>query len=309
MPAAATAGVEPPPAGPLDLILGVADLDPARRLWTDLLGGEPVTSEGARSIVHLAPELDLILEASEMSGPRRLTVATDRPDAVRSACSRLGLATSEDGDALVLEDHRFGGGQLCFLPTRSSREDGGSIERTVAGPPRGAVGLLRADHICFAVEDLRIGAEVLEAAGGWPVLGGDGPAGARALVLRFPHLKVEMLAPTDPDGPVARHLARREGRSGIHHLTLFVEDVDSAVAALTTAGIPTVDTDSTTRPTWHETFLRPGATDGLLIQLARTTVDHRDRLTDEQIADIHAGRYSAVDYLMRHRGADKGGPS
>ena len=309
--ATASGGSTPPP-GPALLTLAVADIDASCRLWTELLGGTNSLSARATvngAVVRLTPEFDIALEASAAPGPVGLAVATDRLSEVRAACERLDLLTRDDGDALVLDDARFGGGQLRFVPTAPPSGVAEHAERTVSGRPRGAVGLQRADHVCFAVEDLRVGAEVLEAAGGWPVLGGDGPADARALVLRFPHLKVEMLAPTAPDGPVARHLERRAGRSGIHHLTLFVEDVPAAVSALTAAGIPTVDTDATTRPTWHETFLRPGATDGLLIQLARTTIDHREPLTDTELADVHAGRYSAVDYTMRLGTAQERGRS
>jgi catechol 2,3-dioxygenase-like lactoylglutathione lyase family enzyme len=295
------------PPGPRRLRLGVADIAAARALWVDLLGGVPApdVADGPRDaagpVLVLSPALDIALHASQHPGPTELTVATDRLDQVRTACERLGLATHEDGLDLVLDDERFGGGELRFVTTAGASRGGGHADPTVDGPARGAVGLRRADHVCFAVADLHVGAAVLEAAGGWPVLGGDGPAGARALVLRFPHLKVEMLAPTAGDGPVARYLARRAGRSGIHHFTLFVHDVSVAVDALTAAGVPTVDTDATTRATWHETFLRPNATDGLLIQLARTTVDHREPLSDGQLADIHAGRYTAVDYTMRRR--------
>lgn len=289
------------PPGPRRLDLGVADLASARALWTDLIGAKVVHDVPGRTTLQLSPTLDVTLDPSAVPGPTQLVVATDRLDAVRDASSRLGLMMHEGDDDLVLDDARFGGGQLVLVATAPAAEASGHPDSTIAGPASGAIGLRRADHVCFAVEDLRVGAEILEAAGGWPVLGGDGPAGARALVFRFPHLKVEMLAPTAPDGPVARYLSRRSGCSGIHHFTLFVEDVAGAVSGLTAAGVPTVDTDATTRATWHETFLRPNATDGLLIQLASTNIDHRLRLEAAQLADIHAGRYSAVDYTMRRK--------
>ncbi len=294
--------------GPYRLALDVVDVASARTLWTEVLGGTFGPGKVADTTIRVAPELEVALQASERPGPTELVVATARLDAVRDTAARIGLRTREVGDGLVLDDARFGGGHLRFVATEStvsekdSDDDSGVVtEHGTDAPAVGVIGLRRADHVCFAVEDLHPGAAVLEAAGGWPVLGGDGPAGARALVFRFPHLKVEMLAPTSPDGPVARYLARRSGRSGIQHLTLFVHDVAAAVAGLTARGIPTVDTDATTRETWHETFLRPTATDGLLIQLARTSINHRRRLADDQLDGIHAGRYSAVDYRMHRK--------
>ncbi len=288
--------------GPHRLALDVADTKKALILWTEILGGTRWSGSEDAPVIRIAPELEISLRAAADPGPSELVVISDRMDAVRETVHRIGLAAHEVADGLVLDDARFGGGHLRFVAAQSVPSTSGEAsERTTDGPPTGVIGLRRADHVCFAVEGLQIGAAVLDAAGGWPVLGGDGPAGARALVFRFPHLKVEMLAPTSSDGPVARYLARRKGRSGIQHLTLFVHDVAAAVTGLVAADIPTVDTDATTRETWHETFLRPVATDGLLIQLARTSVDHRQRLTDTQIDDIYAGRYAAVDYVMRRK--------
>lgn len=289
------------PPGPRRLDLGVADLTNARALWIDLIGGEIVPDQSGRTTLRLSPLLYVTLQPSEVPGPTQLVVATDQLASVRDAAARLGLMVHEGQNSIVFDDARFGGGELSFVATTPTEATSGHPDSTIDGPARGTLGLRRADHICFAVHDLRIGAEVLEAAEGLPVLGGDGPAGARALVFRFPHLKVEMLAPTADDGPVARYLARRSGRSGIHHFTLFVKDVAQAVNGLTAAGVPTVDTDAETRATWHETFLRPNATDGLLVQLASTPIDHRLRLDVDELADIHDGRYSAVDYTMRRK--------
>ena len=298
----ARATTDTTPPGPSRLMLDVKDLAAARELWTDLLGGTTDPDQSDDGTIRVAPGLDVVLQPSDRSGPSQLVVATAQLAAVRSVARELGLRTRDGDDGLVIDDARFGGGHLRLIATEPAPPDVDvSGEHAPDDPPMGVIGLRRADHVCFAVDDLRVGAALLDAAGGWPVLGGDGPAGARALVFRFPHLKVEMLAPTAGDGPVARYLARRDGRSGIQHLTLFVHDVTAAVAGLTEAGVPTVDTDATTRETWHETFIRPVATDNLLIQLARTTIDHKRRLAADQIDDINAGRYSAVDYQMRRK--------
>lgn len=302
--AAGGAGVA---AGPLRLDVPVRDVTRARTLYTDVLGARVVAEPGPdhpTTDLWLPPGLGVRLQA--VDGPRRLTVATEHLDAVAAACAETGLAAAISDDAVTVTDPRFGGGELRFVAGATAAAeavgDPGPDPAAAAPGTVGAVGLRRVDHVCFAVPDLRPGQAVLMAAGGRPVLGGDGPGGGRALVLRFDGMAVEMLAPYREDAIIARFLARRDGRSGIHHMTAMVADVTVAVAALTAAGIPTVDTDATTRPTWHETFLRPNATDGLLIQLARTDIRHDVTLTPEQLEDVHAGRIVAVDYTMRRGG-------
>lgn len=294
-------------AGPLRLDVPVRDAARARALYADLLGARVVAGPDAdRPVIDLRLPPGLGVRLGVADGPRLLTVATPRLDAVAAACAETGLATVTTGDAVTVTDPRFGGGELRFvdLATAADEAIGGPGPDPVAVAPGTvrAVGLRRVDHVCFAVPDLRPGQAVLTAAGGRPVLGGDGPGGGRALVMRFDGMAVEMLAPYRDDAIIARFLARRDGRSGIHHLTAMVADVTAAVAALDAVGIPTVDTDATTRPTWHETFLRPNATDGLLIQLARTDIRHDATLTSEQLDDVHAGRIVAVDYTMRRGG-------
>ena len=308
--AASTSDTPAVPSGPLRLDVAVRDLDRARTLYADLLGArvlepaEAIGPDGAARGLGLRLPPGLGVRARSPEGPRLLTVVTPDLPAVTAACARLGLTTSEAGGGLTVTDPRFGGGELRFVAPDAAPAEavGGAVAHGPVDAAVGAVGVHRVDHVCFAVPDLRPGQEVLAAAGGRPVLGGDGPGGGRALVMRFDGMAVEMLAPYTDDAIIARFLARRGGRSGIHHLTAMVADVPAAVAALTAAGIPTVDTDATTRPTWHETFLRPAATDGLLIQLARTDVRHDETLTAAQLDDVHAGRIVAVDYTMRTGG-------
>ena len=53
----------------------------------------------------------------------------------------------------------------------------------------------------------------------------------------------------------------------MHHMTVYVEDVASAVAALEGQGFAVVDTD-TVPESWNETFIRPASAFGALIQVA-----------------------------------------
>jgi methylmalonyl-CoA/ethylmalonyl-CoA epimerase len=78
--------------------------------------------------------------------------------------------------------------------------------------------------------------------------------------------QIELLEPVDPDGPIARFLARRG--PGIHHLCLRVPDVEAALARCRAAGYRLID--ETPRPGAHGrhvAFIHPGATAGILLEL------------------------------------------
>jgi methylmalonyl-CoA epimerase len=79
--------------------------------------------------------------------------------------------------------------------------------------------------------------------------------------------EIELLEPTDPAGSVARFLEKRG--EGLHHLCLEVENIDDALAELTTAGAAVLDT--TPRPTaeGRGIFLHPKGTGGVLLELVQ----------------------------------------
>lgn len=51
--------------------------------------------------------------------------------------------------------------------------------------------------------------------------------------------KVELLESTDPEGPIAKHIARRG--EGIHHLALGVKNIREALKTLKEKGVPLID--------------------------------------------------------------------
>jgi methylmalonyl-CoA epimerase len=84
--------------------------------------------------------------------------------------------------------------------------------------------------------------------------------------------RMELLAATRADSPVARFLASRG--EGVHHVTFEVEDLDRAVAALEARGVriaarhdyaPGVAFEGYV---WREAFVHPRDAFGLLIHLA-----------------------------------------
>lgn len=78
--------------------------------------------------------------------------------------------------------------------------------------------------------------------------------------------RVELLAPTRPDSPVARFLERRG--PGMHHLCYRVMDIRAALAEFGAAGFERIDREP--RPGAHGhrvAFLHPRSAGGVLVEL------------------------------------------
>jgi methylmalonyl-CoA/ethylmalonyl-CoA epimerase len=129
----------------------------------------------------------------------------------------------------------------------------------------------RVDHVAIAVA-------ALDEAGAFALLGCQpvGPdeevpdQGVVVRLLRAGDITIELLAPTAPETPVGRFLARRG--PGLHHLAFAVGDLEAEVERLATAGAPFVDrTPRLGRGGSRIVFLQPAWTGGVLVEL----VEHR----------------------------------
>lgn len=90
--------------------------------------------------------------------------------------------------------------------------------------------------------------------------------GATIVSLPFGESEIELLEPRDPEGPVARFLARRG--PGIHHICYRVPDLDAALAACRSQGYRLVDeTPRTGAGGKRIAFVHPKATSGILLEL------------------------------------------
>jgi len=79
---------------------------------------------------------------------------------------------------------------------------------------------------------------------------------------------IELIQPTDPDGPVARYLARRG--EGIHHVAFAVDDLESALARLAAAGVRLIDAAPRTGAHgWRIAFVHPDSCAGVLTELVQ----------------------------------------
>jgi methylmalonyl-CoA/ethylmalonyl-CoA epimerase len=90
--------------------------------------------------------------------------------------------------------------------------------------------------------------------------------GAAIVSLAFGDVDIELLEPVDPEGPIARFLAKRG--PGIHHVCYRVPDLDAALARARAAGYRLVDEIPRRGAGGRRiAFLHPKATGGILLEL------------------------------------------
>jgi methylmalonyl-CoA/ethylmalonyl-CoA epimerase len=143
----------------------------------------------------------------------------------------------------------------------------------------------KVDHVAFAVRSIDEAAKLfIDTLGGTFLEGGDVPSrGMRTIQLQLAGTKVELLEPLEADSDVGRFLERHG--PGFHHLTIYVESLDDAIADLEGRGFAVVDTQEIF-PGWRETYVRPRSAFGTLIQLVETTgppAGMFDEITLEQV--------------------------
>ena len=77
---------------------------------------------------------------------------------------------------------------------------------------------------------------------------------------------VELITPTDPDGPIARFLAKRGDT--MHHVAYRTHDLDGELARLKSEGVRLIDeTPRTGTHGWRIAFLHPESCNGVLTEL------------------------------------------
>ncbi len=77
---------------------------------------------------------------------------------------------------------------------------------------------------------------------------------------------VELIHPTDPDGPIARFLAKRG--DGVHHVAYHVGDLRATLDRLAVAGVRLIDAAPRTGTHgWRIAFVHPESCAGVLTEL------------------------------------------
>jgi methylmalonyl-CoA/ethylmalonyl-CoA epimerase len=133
--------------------------------------------------------------------------------------------------------------------------------------------ITRIHHVGVVVRELDDGFTFWRDALGLPVMReAEIPdQGVRAALLAAGPCEVELLQPLDPDGSVARFLARRG--EALHHLCLESDDVRREVNRLRATAVDMIDTRPRRGLAGMVAFVHPRACCGVLVELA-TPVEH-----------------------------------
>lgn len=78
--------------------------------------------------------------------------------------------------------------------------------------------------------------------------------------------RIELLAATAPDSPVAKYLEKRG--EGLHHICIYVDDIDKKLADLAAAGVKLIDRKPRVGADGNRiAFVHPSGGHGVLIEL------------------------------------------
>ncbi|HWV22786.1 MAG TPA: methylmalonyl-CoA epimerase [Thermomicrobiales bacterium] len=132
-----------------------------------------------------------------------------------------------------------------------------------------AIGPLALHHVGIVVEDLDAAQASYEALGFR-----DGERFAvpeqmiEAITFHAGPGYLELISPTDPEGPIARYMTKRG--EGTHHVAYAVPDIEAALARLAAAGVRLIDeTPRSGAHGWRVAFIHPESCHGVLTELVQ----------------------------------------
>ncbi|MCC6313155.1 MAG: methylmalonyl-CoA epimerase [Thermomicrobiales bacterium] len=89
---------------------------------------------------------------------------------------------------------------------------------------------------------------------------------------------VEVICPTDPDGPIARFLAKRG--EGMHHVAYRVDDLADTLGRLAAAGVRLIDREPRSGAYgWRIAFVHPESCAGVLTELVEVPAGDAEAAT------------------------------
>lgn len=139
--------------------------------------------------------------------------------------------------------------------------------------------------------------------------------GVKAALLPVGEDEIELLEPTNPSGSVARFLEKKG--EGIHHLCVETTDIAAALAQAKAANLPLIDQVPRQGLAGTIGFLHPGATQGVLVELAQPAEgSHAHPPTETGIRATRVATYyvgvknllAAGETFARNFGAKTQGP-
>ncbi|NMC69211.1 MAG: methylmalonyl-CoA epimerase [Myxococcales bacterium] len=134
----------------------------------------------------------------------------------------------------------------------------------------------RIAHLGIAVKDLDAAIRIYRDTLGLEMAGIEEVAEQKVKVAMFPvgESRLELLASTSPDGPIARHIEKKG--EGIQHVAFVVEDLERTLAEFKARGVPLIDEKPRIGAGGHKiAFVHPKGTGGILVEL--TQMDHPER--------------------------------
>ena len=85
-----------------------------------------------------------------------------------------------------------------------------------------------------------------------------------------PCSELELLEPTSDDSPIAKFMEKNNGRGGMHHVALRVDDLEAALAELKSKGVRLIDEKPRKGAGGAMiAFIHPAATGGVLLELSQ----------------------------------------
>ena len=131
------------------------------------------------------------------------------------------------------------------------------------------------DHVGIAVNSLESAIPRWAAILGGPPTGDEVVPSEKVRVAFFGtgDGRIELLEPTAPDSPIARHLERRG--EGIHHVCLSVNDLEATLVKLLAKGVEPIPPGVRTGAGGARVaFLHPRSMGGVLLELREAPTDH-----------------------------------
>src|SRR5439155_23947958 len=132
------------------------------------------------------------------------------------------------------------------------------------------------DHVGIAVKDLREALAFYRDALGLEVEAPEDVASQRVRAHFIPtgESSLELLEATAGDSPIARYVDKRG--PGLHHITLRVDDIRAALAALRARGARLIDQEPKAGAEGAlVAFIHPSAAHGVLVELKQSSVSSR----------------------------------
>jgi methylmalonyl-CoA epimerase len=130
------------------------------------------------------------------------------------------------------------------------------------------------DHVGIAVRDLQAALAFFRDGLGLEVHAPEEVASqqVRAHFIPVGESALELLEATGPQSPIARHLDKRG--PGLHHITLRVEDIASALDELKRRGIRLIDEQPRVGAEGSlVAFVHPSSAHGVLVELKQASAD------------------------------------